>query len=221
MREQIDKLIFDSRWNESTGEAPDAICSVVAESFLREGVLVSDLAWKRGLALRRITASLFEGEAASEKLDRIESIEIVSESESEAHLYGLWLASRLGWSWRGRFAKNGRTTWRAADPGGREILIHSELCEGAGSGEVDVDLSVQIDLIGGEAIFVNGTPGGCADTIMPGKEGERHLFLSPSTGQMLQEEVDSLRSDYLYAEALALCSPGASGLAAHDSGDSE
>ena len=207
IRDQVDKIVFDSRWNESTGESPEAICAVIAQDFVAKGFLVSDLAWKRGLALRRITATLFDGDEGVAKLSQISSLELTSESESEAHLYALWLASRLDWHWAGRSARNGGTTWQAVDRQGRHVEVHFEQCEGSGDENADGETTVRMMTSGDEEILVNGTPGGCVDTVVPGQEGQRHLFLSPATGQMLLEEVDSLRSDYLYSDAVLLSTP--------------
>ncbi|WP_455382604.1 glucose-6-phosphate dehydrogenase assembly protein OpcA [Salinispira pacifica] len=205
IRDQVDKFIVDSRWNEATGESPEEVCAVLAEELLAEGQLVSDLAWKRGRSLRRITAALFDETEATDNLYEISAVEIASECENEAHLYGLWLSSRLEWQWLGRKRtlpqSKTRSIWHAIDRSDRPVEIRFDRCEP--NGEMDRSTSVRFLLHTGEPITVTGTPGGCADTVVPGRDGERHLFLSPRIGELLMDEVDNMRSDRLYIEALS------------------
>ncbi|HUX13057.1 MAG TPA: glucose-6-phosphate dehydrogenase assembly protein OpcA [Spirochaetia bacterium] len=204
VRDQADKFIVDSRWNEKNGERAESVSAVLADELLAERQLVSDLAWKRGLPLRRITASLFDNGAGVENLYAISAVEIQAECENEAHLYGLWLSSRLDWHWLGRTndpTERGHSVWHALDRTEAPIDVRFDVCEGEAE-QSDRNTSVRFVLREGDPITVTGTPGGCADTIVPGREDERQLFLNPRVGELLLDEVDSMRTDRLYIDAL-------------------
>jgi len=211
IRDQADKFIVDSRWNEAIGEAPESVCAVLAEELLSEGQLVSDLAWKRGLSLRRITASLFDDDEAVDHLYEIAAVEIESECENEAHLYGLWLSSRLDWQWLGRkrtLKQTGRSVWHAVDRSERPVEVRFDRCDFGVLEAADRTTSVRFLLREGDPITVAGTPGGCVDTVVPGRDVDRQLLLSPRAGELLMDEVDNMRSDRLYIEALSQYSRG-------------
>ncbi len=218
IRDQADKFIVDSRWNEVIGEPPESVCSVLAEELLSQGQLVSDLAWKRALSLRRITASLFENDDdAIDRLFEIEAVEIESECEHEAHLYGLWLSSRLDWQWLGRkrtLKQTGRSVWHALDRSDRPVEVRFDRCDFGVLEEAERTTSVRFLVREGDPITVAGTPGGCVDTVVPGRNEDRQLLLSPRAGELLLDEVDNMRSDRLYIEALSQYSRG------HDAPDS-
>ena len=113
-----DKLIVDGSL------ADDAPAALAALHRLREAtrgrLAVADLAWSRTLPLRVQAARAFDPPEARDALDGLAAVRLAGGTRSEALLFFLWLASRLGWR-----PSAGRDGPSFADPAGRTVsLVH-------------------------------------------------------------------------------------------------
>lgn len=199
IRDIADKIIIDSDWLEGVGEHPDETFDIMSGDFIHTGSLVSDLTWRRTLSLRLITAFLFDTAETIPKLDLLTRVEIGGTTAAVAELYFLWLASRLEWSWEGRFTFR-EGFWTAREPGGRDVLLSRM----GANGQPESGIHVRFHTAEDEIMELRAQPGGPAEVTVPGKGGTRYHYRLPDEGEMLLEEVDALRSDFLFAEAMRL-----------------
>jgi glucose-6-phosphate dehydrogenase assembly protein OpcA len=181
-----DKLIVDS----SLADDPPA--ALAALHRLREAarghLAVADLAWSRTLPLRVQAARAFDPPEARDSLDELAAVRLEGGARSEALLFFLWLACRLGWR-----ASAGRDIPSFADPAGRNVsLVHvnpAPLARGA-------RLSFTVR---GAALEVSCSPNGCASI----GEDRGPWRIAPD-GELLLAEVDTLKQDALFDDVLGM-----------------
>jgi glucose-6-phosphate dehydrogenase assembly protein OpcA len=189
--ELLDKLIVDTAYCASLGEDPLALLKILARARreTRAGITVSDLAWRRTVALRVQTARMFDSEEARSRLGRISRVSLTGGSAAEAIELFLWLASRLGWK-PGRAEKDG--AWFTDTAGSRVDMVHT------GKAEPSRGFRIAFSFKDGQGdLELTCRENGCVSI---GEETGAYRLLSD--GEALIEEVDSLTQDPLLTGVL-------------------
>jgi glucose-6-phosphate dehydrogenase assembly protein OpcA len=181
-----DKLIVDS------SQAGDPSGGLAALHRLREAtrdrLVVADFAWSRTLPLRVQAARAFDPPDARDALDRLAAVRLEGATRSEAQLFFLWLACRLGWR-----LLAGRDGPSFGDAAGRTVsLIHENPAPLARGARLSFDAR-------GMAIDVTCSANGCASV----GEDRGPWRIAPD-GELLLAEVDTLKQDALLDDALGL-----------------
>jgi glucose-6-phosphate dehydrogenase assembly protein OpcA len=185
----VDKLIIDTSFGESLGEDPlEALAEVAGFRSLTGGTAaVSDMSWRRTLALRVQAARMFEPEENRPLLSSISHVTLRGGSGAEALLFFLWLASRLGWS----PVRSKRSVF--TDPAGTIVETrHSApapLCEGFAAAFAFRH--------GVKELSVSCGQNGCVSM-----DCRKAAYRFPSDGETLMDEVDSLGQDGLFSKVV-------------------
>jgi hypothetical protein len=200
-----DKLIVDSS---ETADPPTALAALHRlREATRRPLAVADLAWSRTLPLRVQAARAFDPPAARDALDRLAGVRLEGSTRSEALLFFLWLAARLGWR---PLAGPSGSSFR--DASGRTVsLVHGN------PGPLDRGARLSFDIRGSASIEAACSPNGCASV----GEDRGPWRLAPD-GELLLAEIDSLKQDALLDDALGMAEASAAAVtAAHgpDAGD--
>ncbi len=205
--EHADKLLVDSDITIGGGGSPATgttasgpathvrICRSLSRVVLPRMVPVSDLAWRRTVHLRRITAQAFDPEELRESLPEISSIDIEGGPAAENYLYLLWLASRLGWTSLLECASG----YIARKEDGGEVSISAR-----SSDREDPKLIRFTFRTGGE-LLLSRIDGASYRVIPPGDDRYVLPYSRPAEGQLILDEVDTPFQDRIYLDALALC----------------
>jgi hypothetical protein len=179
--EYIDTLVADCTPAGSPQDALGAARALrAARAAARRAFTVADLAWRRTLPLRVQAARAFDAPEERARLQSIRGFSAGSLAPGEALGLCLWLASRLGWTRQP--AGPGRTdaTPRFVDAAGRQVALSGTA---GGSREAGTEMSVEIRFDAGEPLILAAA--------------------APTDGEILLAEVDSLRQDPLFEDALA------------------
>ncbi len=169
-----DKLIVDTSPADDPAEVLAALHRL--REATRDRLAIADLAWSRTLPLRAQAARTFDPPDARDALDELTAVRLEGVTRSEALLFFLWLASRLGWQ-----AFTGRGGPSFADAAGRTVLtIH----------EHPAPLTRGARL----SFTASGRSVG---------EDPRPWRIAPD-GELLLAEVDSLKQDALLEDAICL-----------------
>jgi hypothetical protein len=213
-----DKLIVDS------SQAGDPSVALAVLHRLREAtrdrLAVADFAWSRTLPLRVQAARAFDPPDARDALDRLAAVRLEGATRSEAQLFFLWLACRLGWR-----PLAGRGGLSFADAAGRTVsLVHENpapLARGARLSFAARGAVIEV------ACSANGRPGrhpgrrptsaihgyGCASV----GEDRGPWRIAPD-GELLLAEVDTLKQDALLDDALGMADRSSASIGS-DAGD--
>jgi hypothetical protein len=192
LAETADKLIFDSAELEQ-GRPWDLLCWL-AGLAARAGAAeprpsLADFAWLRTLSLRRAIARAFDSERTAGQWASLSAVDVRGGTLAEAVLVACWLAARLGW----RPVTVSRAEAHFEDPRGIDVRF-SHTAPGTGVKVVlimDGGESIEIELAGG-ALRTRGIDGATSEA--PARP------LEP--GPLLLQEVDALRGDPIYYDAL-------------------
>jgi len=182
-----DKLIVDS----SPVDEPLPMLAALHELRLsmRGRLTVADLAWSRLRPLRVHAARAFDPPEARDALAGLAEVRLEGGTTSEALLFFLWLAARLGWQ---ASAERGSPSFRDA-AGIPLATVHdapAPLARGA---------RLSFASRAGTRLGITCSASGCASI-----GDERSPWRIVSDAELLLEEVDSLTQDALLAEALAV-----------------
>ena len=192
IQENTDKIIVDSDLIAAQladiGTSARKLLRSLDSRIVSEGSILADFSWKRLLPLRRITARVFDREETVDYLGEVTGVAVRGGTEIHGELYGLWLASRLGWT----LEKNG-----FVDDHGRPVTFeHSD------PGDIENGVEVVFSLENGKEIDIAAAPNGCADIDLPGEDMKQRVYQLPDSGEILLSEVDHMQPDSLYLEAL-------------------
>ena len=182
-----DKLIVDSS---GTADPPAALAALHRlREATRRRLAAADLAWSRTLPLRVQAARLFDPSGARDALDRLAGVRLEGGTRSEAQLFFLWLAARLGWR---PIAGPGDPSFE--DASGRTVsLVHGN------PGPLDRGARLSFDVRGASGVEVVCSPDGCASV----GEDRGPWWLAPD-GELLLAEIDSLKQDALLDDVLGM-----------------
>jgi len=182
-----DKLIVDS----SPVDEPLSTLAALHELRLsmRGRLTVADLAWSRLRPLRVHTARAFDPPEARDALTGLAEIRLEGGTSSEALLFFLWLAARLGWQ-----ATAGSDGPSFRDAAGIPLAtVHdapAPLVQGA---------RLAFASRAGMRLAITCSESGCASV-----GDERSPWRIASDAELLLEEVDSLTQDAVFGEVLAV-----------------
>jgi hypothetical protein len=178
--EYIDSLVADSTPAGSPRDALGAARALrAARAAARRTFSVADIAWRRTLPLRVQAARAFDPPEERARLGSIREVSAGSLAPGEALGLYLWLASRLGWTRQPAGPGRAEETPRFVDAGGRLVVVS----RGRGHREAGTEMSVEIRFDAGEPLLLAAA--------------------APTDGEALLAEVDSLRQDPLFEDALA------------------
>ncbi len=192
LAETADKLVFDTA--ELEQGSPWELLGWLAGLAERAGAAeprpsLADFAWLRALPLRRAIARAFDGERAAGLWSALSAVDVAGGTLAEAVLLAGWLAARLGW----RPVAVSRSEAHFEDPRGIDVRFSHT----AGGGGIRIALitdggeSIDIDLAGG-VLSTRGIDGVARESAARPLE----------PGPLLLQEVDALRGDPLYYDAL-------------------
>lgn len=196
VQEQCDTLIVDSEQSVAFGESANSLVTGILGDLGAQGVVVSDFAWQRLLPLRRISARYFDPPRNRERLEEIRRVRVADTSPMFAGLYVAWLAGRLNWYVEGD---------RVADHAGREIVV--EIDEGSRDPGESLaaqaqTVSVTMDFTDGSSLQLRGRREGTLVMKTPEGGEEVDSFTIPTDGEIVLAEIDAVRSENIYTEAL-------------------
>ncbi|MFP4010844.1 MAG: glucose-6-phosphate dehydrogenase assembly protein OpcA [Spirochaetaceae bacterium] len=222
VREQADKLIFDTERALAAGDPPHAVREAVVTPTFAGEYAVSDFSWRRSLPLRRATAHSFDPAERTEALSQLRRVELHGGPRAYGGLYLAWIASRLGWQpASGRDANSdtdrdgghqggdrenleGPVTGRYSDREGRIAETVHQPHEAAEQG-----LTVSFAFFDRPVFELKARSDGCI--IEPDAQEETasehraaEAFNVPADGQILLQEIDAAGNDPLYLSALEL-----------------
>ncbi|MFP4483305.1 MAG: glucose-6-phosphate dehydrogenase assembly protein OpcA [Spirochaetaceae bacterium] len=230
LEEQCDTLIVDSEQCVAFGETVPDIVRTITSELVSRGVVVSDFVWQRLLPLRQVTARYFDPPERRERLERIRSVTVSGAPPVFAGLYLSWLAARLDWyvepnrvadhtggdvavtllTAEGESAATGRkSSPSAADgmnvPTGQAAEVHFTFDDGDAvtiSGRNDG--TATIARTDGRESARDGLAAG--DTVQRSATGYEEVvsYGIPSDGEIVIAEIDAVRNENLYTEALAV-----------------
>jgi hypothetical protein len=185
----IDKLIIDSS---ASGGQPLVTFSRLA--LIREktrGVMgVSDLAWRRTFPLRMNVARLFNPPESRGRLSVVNAVELRGGEDPEALLFFLWLASRLGWTTGP--GRGGLPSFRG--PGGSPVrAVHSAAAHIAQGFRAAFSFGD-----GGAGLEVSCGADGCSSG-----QSAKSAWRPLDDGEALLQEVDDLKQDPLFLDAIS------------------
>lgn len=186
--EHADKIIFDSDFLASQQEPIGELLRVYLDQVVAEGVLPADLAWLRGLPLRKLTAWAFNHEDSLPLLDTISRIHINGAKPATAQLFLLWLAERMQYE----IAGEGLRT-----PDGSILST-----EHHNPAPLEDGVEITIDLKDDRQILLTGGANGCGEIDIPGVRSLPRVFSIMSDADMLQMETDYLYGDSTFLPAL-------------------
>lgn len=186
--EHADKIIFDSDFLSARRESINELLHVYLEHIHDHGTIAADLAWKRGLALRKLTAAAFNHEKTLPLLDRIRAVRIEGAGAATARLYLLWLAERLDWEYEAPLF---------VDTEGQKITT-----EHVSPGAIEDGVEIRITLDDERTLCLAGGANGCGEIEVPGVGTSSRVFTVSTPAEMLQEETDYLYGDRTYLPAL-------------------
>jgi hypothetical protein len=187
-----DKLIVDSS---GVGDPPAALAALhrLREATHRR-LVAADLAWSRTLPLRVQTARVFDPPGARDALDRLAGVRLEGGTRSEALLFFLWLATRLGWR---QITGHGDPSFE--DASRRTVsLVHGN------RGPLDRGARLSFDIRGASGIEVVCSPDGCASVAE-----DRGPWWPAPDGELLLAEIDSVKQDALFDDALGMAGAAA------------
>ena len=196
VQEQCDTLIVDSEQSVAFGESAHSVVTGILGELGSQGVVVSDFAWQRLQPLRRVTARYFDPPRNRGRLEQIRGLRVSDTSPMFAGLYVAWLAGRLNWYVEGD---------RVADHSGREISV--EIDQGSRNTGRSLaaqaqNVTVTVDFSDGASLQLSGRPEGTLRMEKPDGGEEVDSFTIPSDGEIVLAEIDAVRSENLYTEAL-------------------
>lgn len=200
LQEQCDTLIVDSEQCVAFGESTREVAHTITSELVSRGVVVSDFVWQRLLPLRQITARYFDPPERRELLEQIRSVTVSGAPHVFAGLYLSWLAGRLNWY----VEPDG-----VADHTGQEVATQIA-APGDPAGEASGQLAeVRFTFGDGAAVTISGSGDGTAaisraDDAGAGPEEEVVSYVVPSDGEIVISEIDAVRNENLYTEALTV-----------------
>lgn len=183
-----DKVIFDSDFPLSPPDPVGEMFRIYLDQIADEHVLIADLAWKRGLPVRKLTAWAFNREESLPLAEKISAIHIEGGRKAMVQLYLLWIAERMEWTIDG--------------PGMRSLDGRRIQAEHHNEGPVEDGIEVKMTLTDGQEIILSGAANGCGDIEIPGMDASPRVFQSASDAELLQEETDYLYGDRTYLPSL-------------------
>jgi|GEM_PF-1070714 len=223
-REQADKFIIDGACQVRPGGLSfDDYLMAVKIELLGQGVPTADLAWERLAPLRGLTAQAFDFPGPLAALPEVEEILLSGAGETELRLYGLWVASRLGWTRAGEAfaAPGGRLVPLTIRPAGAPGAAVNGAPPTGGGGEPPGDgtprggkpasppaagegCRVLFRFSRGPDLELCLPPWGVATAVWGGDELLSKAISFPSDGDILLAQVDMPGYDGLYEGALEL-----------------
>jgi glucose-6-phosphate dehydrogenase assembly protein OpcA len=194
LQEQCDTLIIDSEQSVAFGDAPADLVGTITGDLAARGVVVSDFVWQRLLPLRRITARYFDPVHRRGALERIRSVEIVSAPAVFGSLYVAWLAERLGW-----YVEADGVTDHAGSPVSVSV---DRATEGGDPAATAQRASVRFTFHDGSHAQIDGSADRCAHIRDSAGTEETVAYEIPQDGEIVISEIDAVRNESLYTEAL-------------------
>ncbi len=192
--ETADRFLIYSSYNEEPAENPLSIFrSLCAWGDRGYGTSFSDFSWHRILPLRIGTARLFDPVAERIMLTEIASLCLSGGSSSEALLYSFWLAARLGWE--AREIETDGLSFR--DSGRKTVKVRHEKKTPLENGYM-----IEFEIRDGKKLSLRSKKEGCVTLTRPDSECQTMRLPVPGPGEILLKEVDSLKADLLFYEAI-------------------
>ncbi len=200
LQEQCDTLIVDSEQCVAFGETTREVARTITSELVSRGVVVSDFVWQRLLPLRQVTARYFDPPDRRELLDQIRSVTVSGAPPVLGGLYLSWLAGRLDWY----VEADG-----VADHTGRQVAVSISGPGGAGAPPGAQTAVVHFTFDDGAAVTITGGADGTAvithaDAGDGGRQEEVVSYVVPSDGEIVIAEIDAVRNENLYTEALTV-----------------
>jgi glucose-6-phosphate dehydrogenase assembly protein OpcA len=187
-------LIVDSEQSVAFGDAPANLVGTITGELMARGVVVSDFVWQRLLPLRRITARYFDAEHRRPMLEHIRSVEVTSAPAVFGSLYAAWLAERLGWYVE---------TDGVSDHAGKAVKVAVQPAGAVGAPTaVAQTASVRFTFDDGTYTEIEGRSEGCAYIRDSAATEETIAYEIPNDGEIVISEIDAVRNENLYTEAL-------------------
>ncbi len=192
LADSADKLVFDSA--ELEQGSPWDLLGWLAGLAQRAGAAeprpsLADFAWLRMLPLRRSIARAFDAGRAAGQWSALTAVDVTGGTLAEAVLLSSWLAARLGWRPVAVFRSE------AHFEDARGIDVRFSHTPGGGASRLalimDGGESIEIEL-GGGLLRTRGIDGAVRES--PARPLD--------AGPLLLQEVDALRGDPLYYDAL-------------------
>lgn len=191
-REQADKFIIDGTAlvNREGLNLDDYLLTVKIE-LLSQGMPTADLAWERLAPLRNLTARAFDFPGPREGLEEIGEIILSGPDakKTELELFGLWIASRLGWTRAGN---------DFAPPQGGRIPC------GIITSPEEEAYRILFRLTQHRELDLRLSPSGVATAHFQGTELLSKALALPEDGEIFLAQVDMPGYDSLYTGALEL-----------------
>jgi glucose-6-phosphate dehydrogenase assembly protein OpcA len=202
LQEQCDTLIVDTEQSVAFGEDARSVVRTIKNDLTAGGVVVSDFTWQRVAPLRRLTARYFDPPRRRERMEHIRRVDVSKVPPVFGSLYLSWLASRLGWyvdetRVADHTAADLRVALSPAAPG-----RNGEYNDALGNNGQSVTLRFTYD--DGSATTIRGEPDGTALIQGPEEEEERVSYHIPTDGEIVLAEIDAVRNENLYTEALGV-----------------
>jgi glucose-6-phosphate dehydrogenase assembly protein OpcA len=194
LQEQCDTLIVDSEQSVAFGDAPADLVATITGDLIAGGLVVSDFVWQRLLPLRRITARYFDPPHRREGLERIRSVEISSAPAVFGSLYAAWLADRLGW-----YVESDGVTDHAGNP---VSVTVGRTANGGDPAAAAQRASVRFAFDDGSHAQLEGSAEKCAHIRDSAGTEETVAYEIPQDGEIVISEIDAVRNESLYTEAL-------------------
>ena len=202
LQEHCDTLIVDSEQSVAFGERTQSAVEAIARKLTSRGVVVSDFTWQRLLPLRRLTARYFDPPLRRDRLEQIRRVDVSGVPPVFAGLYVSWLAGRLGWYVDEK---------RVADHTGAEITVGltpaAQDSDGGyteKAGNNGQRATVRFTYTDGGSSTISGETDNTAVIRGPDEREERAAYRIPNDGEIVLAEIDAVRSESLYTEALAV-----------------
>jgi len=191
-QEQAEKVLVDTEQSISLGDTRDGVLAEVYRLAVRDGIPVTDFAFKRLRPLQTLVASAFDDPRRTPQLAEVNAVRVAGTTQLGGHLFALWMAERLGWKRQGDtfMDRQGRPV---------TVTISDETNE--------CSMEVTVTMNSGESVRVATQTAGCADVDLPDGAQSHPVVTVPANGELLLEEVDSIGGDPLYRSALALLAP--------------
>ncbi len=194
LQEQCDTLIVDSEQSVAFGDAPANLVGTITGELMARGVVVSDFVWQRLLPLRRITARYFDAEHRRAALEHIRSLEITAAPAVFGSLYAAWLAERLAWYVE---------TDGVRDHAGKAVNVAVQPAGPVGDpAAVAQTASVRFTFDDGAYAEIAGSTEKCAHIRDSAGTDETVAYEIPNDGEIVISEIDAVRNENLYSEAL-------------------
>ncbi|GAP94908.1 glucose-6-phosphate dehydrogenase assembly protein OpcA [Leptolyngbya sp. NIES-2104] len=208
------QVIFDS--NRFTADTEGDLLKLA--TLIEDGVLVTDLNWRRLAAWQELAAEAFDAPGRREAIWEVDRVVIDYEkgNPAQALMYLGWLASRLGWEPTSRkreddFYELQRVYFTAAN--GREIEVELAGIPTANIGDVKGDMvSLKLDSTNSQAdcctVLCSGTTGCMRMEAAGGAQTCKINQVTPLNDQkaetLLSEQLQRVGQDVLYEESMAV-----------------